>query len=204
MTDPERRRLLREAISHLRKTTKGWLDEPVGKGTEWTQAMAMLRELERDLMPPAWANIGPLTKPGISVLDMSLTHKTSGIPLFPAVDFAWGPHIPIYAPEGVVIDTKDTSANPGNAVYMTGRSKLRYWLGHIDRDHPIGKRFAKGALLARTIDQPPNATDHGHLGVNAEAYLGKGKQLKYGRTGLGPDYTTGSPTIRKQLEALLL
>ena len=50
---------------------------------------------------PAWANIGYVTKPGASLLDMSLTHRTEGIPLFPAVDLAWGAGVPMYAPEAV-------------------------------------------------------------------------------------------------------
>ena len=76
---------------------------------------------------------------------------------------------------------------------------MRFWFGHLDRDHPVGKKFGKGALIAKTVNQPAGMTDHGHIGVNAEKFLGKGKQLKYGRTGNGPDYTTGSPRIRVQL-----
>lgn len=200
MNDRQQLALVRDAQRHLKRTRKGWLEPPVGKGTEWESAMEALNRLAKDLASaPPWAKVGPVTKPGASILDMDLTHATSGIPLFPAVDLAWGAGVPIYAPEAVVVDTKDTSANPGEALYLTGDSKLRYWIGHLDRDHPLGKRFSKGALLGRTVNQAEPREDHGHIGVNAEAFLGKGVQLKYGRTGNGPDYTRGSPTIREQL-----
>jgi hypothetical protein len=201
VNDKQRLALVKEAKRHLKRTKKGWLEKPVGGGSEWKDAMAALDRLERDLSAkPAWENIGPITKPGASLLDMSLTHQTVGIPLFPAVDLAWGAGVPMYAPEIVVVDTKDTSASPGEALYLRGASGMRYWFGHLDRDHPLGKSFAKGALIAKTVNQPPGFVDHGHVGVNAEKFLGAGKQLKYGRTGNGPDYSTGSPRIRTQLE----
>ena len=131
---------------------------------------------------------------------MSLTHKTGGIPLFPAVDLAWGAGVPMYACEACTVDTKDTRPVPEKPYISPGASGMRYWFGHLDRDHPLGKKFSKGALIAKTVNQPPGMTDHGHVGVNAEKFLGKGKQLKYGRTGTGPDYTTGSPRIRVQLQ----
>jgi hypothetical protein len=152
-------------------------------------------------LPPRWANVGPVQPGGQSLLDMSLTHDTSGIPLFPAVDTAWGGGggVTVVAPERCVVDTKDTSAGPGEAVYMTGVSGLRHWVGHLDRDWPLGHGFEKGDVIGKTLPIP-GSSDHAHWGVNAEAILGKGKQLKYGKTGTGPDYTLGAPTIREQLE----
>lgn len=200
MTNEDRYKLLEEAMTELRLTQNGF-DE---FGGHWQDAWPKLQKLAVDLKPKpptTWERIGPVTKPGASLLDMSLTHATEGIPLFPAVDLAWGAGVPIYAPEGLTVDTKDTSASPGEAIYATGVSGLRYWFGHLDRDHPLGKKFTKGALIARTVNQPPGKTDHGHVGVNAEKFLGRGNQLKYGRTGRGPDYTTGSPRIRTQLRA---
>jgi len=73
----------------------------------------------------------------------------------------------------------------------------------MDRDHPLGTKLKKGQLVGKTVDQGKEKS-HGHVGVNAEFYLGTGKQLKYGKTGRGPDYTHGSPTIREQLEEALL
>lgn len=200
MTDADRLVLLTSAMNDLKLTTDGYDDF----GGHWEEAWPKLQKLHADLKPkpkPTWANVGPVTKPGASLLDMSLTHKTDGIPLFPAVDLAWGAGVAMYAPEGLTVDTHDTSASPGEAIFATGVSGLRYWFGHLDRDHPIGKKLSKGSLIARTIDQPRGMTDHGHVGVNAEKFLGRGRQLKYGRTGNGPDYTTGSPRIRTQLAA---
>lgn len=203
MDDRQRLLLLVDCEKHLKLTTKGWKEEPVGEGSEWEAAMALLDRVQKDLAPKpkaGWENIGPITKPGASLLDYSLTHKTDGINLFPAVDLAWGSGVSLYAPEACIIDTKDTSASPGEAIYLTLASGIRLWIGHLQTDHPIGKRFAKGALLGKTAYQP-NKKAHGHVGVNAEKYLGRGRQLKYGRTGNGPDYTTGSPRIRTQLIA---
>jgi len=146
-----------------------------------------------------WRNVGPIQPGGVSLLDMSLTHPTTGIPLFPAVDTAWGGGggVLVIAPEDCVVDTKDTSSSPGEAVYLTGGSTLRYWVGHLDRDWPLGHRFAKGDLIGRTLPIP-GSSDHAHWGVNAEAILGKGKELKWG-DGTGTPYTQGAPTIRAQL-----
>lgn len=201
MTDRQRLVILSAAMQDLKLTTDGY----DSYGGHWQNAWPKLERLLQDLRPrpkPTWENVGQVTKPGASLLDMSLTHATAGIPLFPAVDLAWGAGVPMYAPEALTVDTRDTSASPGEAFYATGVSGLRYWFGHLDRDHPIGKKFVKGGLIARTIDQPRGFVDHGHVGVNAEKFLGKGKQLRYGRTGWGPDYTTGSPRIRVQLTEL--
>jgi len=146
-----------------------------------------------------WRNVGPIQPGGVSLLDISLTHPTSGIPLFPAVDTAWGGGggVLVIAPEACVVDTKDTSSSPGEAVYLTGVSTIRYWCGHLDRDWPLGHKFKKGDLIGRTLPIP-GKSDHAHVGVNAEALLGKGKELKWG-DGTGTPYTYGAPTIRAQL-----
>jgi hypothetical protein len=204
VTEAQRLALVREAKRHLKLTRKGWLEEPVGQGSEWKASMEALNALERDLRPDPLPDISSVTKDGASLLDMSLTHKTSGIPLFPAIDVAWGAGVSMYAPENCVVDTKDTSANPGEALYLLGESKMRYWYGHLDRDFSLGKKFAAGAFIAKTVDQVSPLRDHGHVGVNGEAFLGKGKQFKYGRDGNGPDYTLGAPTIRVQLRKVLL
>lgn len=203
MTEKQRLNTLRRAIVALKHTDRGYAsfdpEEPLGG--HWKVAMRLLTDLEKDLAArPKWADIGPVTKGGASLLDMALTHKTSGIPLFPAIDLAWGAGVPMYAPENCTVDTKDTSANPGEALYLTGRSKMRYWFGHLDRDHPLGTRFRKGDFLGRTVNTRKGGGPHGHVGVNAEEFLGRGKQLLYGRDGTGPDYTLGAPTIRRQLE----
>lgn len=148
--------------------------------------------------------VGPVQPGGKSLLDMSLTHDTSGIPLFPAVDTAWGGGggVIVIAPEDMVVDTKDTSSSPGEAIYCTGVSTLRHWIGHLDRDWPLDHKFKKGDVIGKTLPIP-GQSDHAHWGVNAEALLGKGKELKWGRTGKGPRYTLGAPTIREQLRKTL-
>jgi hypothetical protein len=156
--------------------------------------------LLRMYRPQKWTEIGAVQPGGPSLLDHQLTHETSGIPLFPAFDTAWGAGggVACIAPEDCVVDTKDTSSRPGEAVFLNGASGLRYWVGHLDRDWPLGTRLRKGDLIGRTL-AIPGASDHAHWGVNAEALLGRGKQLAYGATGKGPPYTYGSPTIREQL-----
>jgi hypothetical protein len=94
--------------------------------------------------------IGPVYLGGISLLDYDLTHATSGIPLFPAFDTAFSSGVSIIAPEDVVVDTRHTSSNPGHAVYLTGKSGLRYWVGHLDRDWPLGTIRRRGELLGST------------------------------------------------------
>lgn len=155
-------------------------------------------------VPGKWEDIGPVQPGGRSLLDQSLTHDTSGIPLFPAVDTAWGGGggVTVIAPEDCVVDTKDTSAGPGEAVYLTGVSELRHWVGHLDRDWPLGRKFKKGDVIGKTLPIP-GSSDHAHWGVNVEAILGKGKELKWGRNGNGPRYTLGAPTVGTQLERAL-
>lgn len=171
----------------------------------WPYADQYAKWVYRLYRPPnPLPDLGPVQPGGVSLLDMSLTHDTSRIPLFPAVDTAWGGGggVTVIAPEDCVVDTKDTSAGPGEAVYLTGASKLRHWVGHLDRDWPLGHRFRKGDVIGTTLPIP-GKSDHAHWGVNAEALLGKGKELKWGRTGKGPRYTLGAPTIREQLTKAL-
>lgn len=199
MTSKQRVAAIRRARRHLHD-----VPEYRPNGIHFREVDKALNALEASILAeskPKWSTIGPVTKGGASLLDMSLTHKTSGIALYPAIDLAWGAGVSIYAPERVTVWFKDTSANPGEAVYLKGTSGMLYWLGHIDRDHPLGTVLDKGAFIGKTLQQAAGKS-HGHLGVNAEAFLGKGKQLLYGRDGNGPDYTLGAPTIRNQLLAL--
>lgn len=202
MTDKQRLALLRKGVRELKLTT-GY--DPLGG--HWKKALADLRKLEDDLKPgpnpKRWQSIGGVTQGGRSLLDMSLTHQTHGLPLFPAIDLAWGAGVDMFAPEDCVVDTKDTSAHPGEALYLRGTSGARYWVGHIDRDYPLGRKFDKGDFIGQTVPTTIGGGPHGHWGVNAEAFLGKGKQLKYGRDGNGPDYTLGAPTVREQLAKAL-
>ena len=202
MTDKQLVNAVRRARQRLHRAS-GY--DPAGG--HYKAVDTALDQIESELLQrltPRWAHIGPVTKGGKSLLDMSLTHRTSGIPLFPAVDTAWGAGVAMIAPESCKVDTKDTSASPGEALYLTGWSLMRYWFAHIDRDYPLGHTFAKGELIGKTVNTSRGGGPHGHVGVNAEAFLGRGKQLKYGKNGNGPDYTLGAPTIRQQLEQLEL
>jgi hypothetical protein len=180
---------------------------------QYMDAYGKMRYTMFRVPPPVypWSNVGAVTKrrfvPVVwdkSLLDYAPTHDTSGIPLFPAVDLAWGAGVSMFAPDDCVVSTRDTSANPGEAVFLTLACELRIWMAHIDRDYPLGHRFRKGDFIGKTVDTEKGGGPHGHVGVNGEHYLGKGKQFKYGRDGNGPDYTLGSPTYREQLERTLL
>ena len=198
MTNKQRIVAIRRARRHLHDA-----DGYKPNGVHYREIDKILNALEADfVVKPSWADIGAVTKGGASLLDMSLTHQTHGIPLFPAVDTAWGAGVSMYAPESATVDTRDTSANPGEALYLTGRSGIRYWFAHIDRDYDLGTKFAKGAFLGKTVDTSAGGGPHGHVGVNGEKFLGKGKQFLYGRDGDGPDYSLGAPTVRNQLAAL--
>ncbi len=208
MTAKQRIAAVRRARRHLHAAT-GY--DPAGGHYKAIDAAldALEADFVKELAPPKapWQNIGPVQPGGVSLLDMSLTHASSGLPrnaqgvtLWPAVDTAWGGGggVIVIAPEDCVVDTRDSSADPGEAFYLTGVSKLRHWVAHLDRDWQLEHRFSKGDVIGKTLPIP-GISDHAHWAVNAEALLGKGKQLKYGSTGKGPDYSLGAPTIREQL-----
>lgn len=198
MTDRERLALLRKAERHLKRTRQGYVQfAESGKGSEWRAAIVALEKLERDLderVPP----LGPVVRGGKSMLLHDLTHKTSGLDFYPAFDDAYEQGEVILAPEALIVDKKLSSAHPGLAFYATGRSKLRYWFGHLDRRHPLGTRFAKGDAIGKVAANSIGGGPHVHVGVNIELIAGAGKQLIH-----HTDYTHGSPTIGAQLARLL-
>lgn len=148
---------------------------------------------------PAVPDLGPVRPGGTSVLDQDLTHPTSGIPLYPAFDDAFGVGREVIAPEDIVVVPNPrtgalwSSSNPGKAFYADG--VLGYWFGHLDRNHPVGTRFKKGQLIGKTAPNDIGGGPHVHTGVNVERLLGKGRELLH-----HTDYTHGAPTIRQQLE----
>lgn len=149
-------------------------------------------------------SIGPLYAGAVNLIDNAPTHATSGIPLYPAFDTAFTANMTIIAPENITVWFKDTSAYPGEAIYAYGDSGLKYWFGHLDRDWPLGVKINRGAVIGRVLPTTIGGGSHLHVGVNAEAFLGPGKQLKWGRDGNGPNYTWGAATIRQQLATALL
>lgn len=202
MTDRQRLALLRSAVADLKRTGQGYIQWSAGgkTGGYWKSAVAKLGTLEDDLEPPKVPQLGPLWRGGRAVLNQAPTHNTDGIPLYPAIDDGWVAGREILAVEDMTVIAPYTSANPGAAFYAKGKSLIRYWYGHLDRSHAVGKRFVKGQVVGRVAY---GSSPHAHLGINIELLVGAGRQLKYGANGNGPDYTYGSPTIGTQLAALL-
>lgn len=150
--------------------------------------------------PPLLPDLGPVTAGGASILDFDFTHMTDGLG-WPAFDTALtgdpGPSMRIIAPEDITIDTKDSSANPGEAFYATGKSGIRYWFAHLKDDHPIGKKFKKGDRVGDTLPTTVGGGTHLHLAINLIPVTGK--HARYGRDGDGPNYTHGPYTLRREL-----
>lgn len=144
-------------------------------------------------------DLGSLYRGGASVLYHSLTHNTDGdyelSHYYPAFDDGWIAGRTVLAVEDLVV-SKASGANPGDAFYATGKSKLRYWYGHLNSAPGVGLAFKKGARVG-TIAWQPNDKSHVHLGIDARSLIGH--TLLYGATGHGPDYTYGSPTVVTQL-----
>lgn len=197
MTDRQRAALLKSAQADLRKTEKGYKTNPTGPN--WVRAMDKLNRLLKDLQPPAIPQLGPGLEDGLSMLLMAPTHNTDGVPGYPAFDDGFGQAGRwIIAPEKLTI-TRQSGAVGGDAVYATGQSKIKYWIGHLTPAPATGRVFLKGARIARIADQ--RATDHVHWGLDVRPLTGQ--SLRYGRNGNGPDYSYGSPTIGAQLLAMM-
>jgi murein DD-endopeptidase MepM/ murein hydrolase activator NlpD len=205
MTDAERRKLLARATKRLKMTTEGYNKV----GGHWRAAMALLDDLDNDLKPdppPTVPPLGPVTVGGQSLLKMSLTHQTSGLPLYPALDTAWVAGQKVLAPESGVVTRHSGNSNGGYSVYITGASGLRYYSTHLKDAgrHGLGA-IGKGSTIGYVGSPkqfPAQRVAHTHFGVNAEDLLGQGHQLKYGAKGNGPDYTNGAPSIGEQLAKL--
>jgi hypothetical protein len=193
MTDKQLANLVRSMWADLRKTEKGYKE---GKGgPNWKNAERkrelILSDLERTPVPA----LGPVLEDGPSMLTYSPTHNTDGVPLHPAFDAGFGQAGRwVLAPEFLTIQ-RQSGAQGGEAVYALGRSGISYWIGHIGTAPATGRSFKKGERIARIADQ--SGTDHVHWGVDVRPLTGR--PLLYGRTGSGPDYTWGSPTIGQQL-----
>ena len=202
MNDAQRLELLRSLKQDAMATKQGfqqWDQNHVG--THWRDWLRKMTRLEEDLLPDPLPSFGPIRRGGKSLLAYQLTHNTDGIPLYPAFDDNWGAGAISIAPEAMVVISPYTSSNPGAAFYARGVSKIEYWIGHLTRSPKIGTRFVKGQEVGRSVAQA--GAEHTHWGINVEALLGQGKQLKYGKNGNGPDYSYGSPAIGVQLRDAL-
>jgi hypothetical protein len=215
MTDKERLKLLQEALARLEKTNQGYRQAQVdiNKHGHWKTAIQTLHALEDDLTPSAAApkpptgkvpNLGAVYRGGKPFLDEALTHATGGLPLYPAIDTNWKAGSAVIAPEGGTVTRHSGGGSSGFSLYLTGDSGLKYYFQHMNSEGraPLGrlKKGGKIGTVGSADDFPDVNVAHNHVGINVEAILGAGKQLKYGETGTGPNYTLGAPTIRKQLE----
>lgn len=200
MTDRQRLAKLRAAQEHLKDTTQGHVQWVKGgrKGGHWKEGMKLLNELAADLRPDPIPQLGPVHRNGKSVLLHDLTHATTGILYYPAFDDAFSVGTVIIAPEDMTVHWKLSGANPGEAFYTIGKSKIQYWFGHLDRAHPIGVKFKKGDAIGKVAVNHVGGGPHVHVGVNIEKIAGQGKQLKH-----HTNYTHGAPLIGVQLKALL-
>jgi hypothetical protein len=198
VTDKQRLTLLRSARDHLERTQIGFLEfDETGKGSEWRVAIRKLEQLEKDLLPDPLPALGPVWMGGKGLLAQDLTHATSGLDLYPAFDDAFNQGRVVVAPEDMEV-TRTSSSRPGLAFYATGKSKLRYWFGHLDRTHVAGTKFKKGDAVGKVAANTIGGGPHVHVGVNVELLLGTGKELKH-----HTNYTHGSPTIGEQLRKVL-
>jgi hypothetical protein len=152
-----------------------------------------LLEQSHDLA--ASPTLGPVHASGKSLLDHDCTHATGGIALYPALDDAFSAGMAIIAPELLVV-TKQSSSNPGDAFYCEGESLIRYWFGHLVSAPPNGREFDVGEVVGYVLDHNVGGGPHVHVGVNVERLFGAGKQLTH-----HTNYTHGAPLIGKQLAA---
>lgn len=207
MSGTEDGRLLAEAHGLLKKTEKGY--DP--RAPRWREAMERIDWVEAGLMPPAMPYLGPIIPGGKAISLEAPTHNTDGLynspnvpgghngSHYPAFDFGWSAGKTVIAWEPLTV-TGQSSAMGADALYATGESGLRYWLGHITRAPVTGTKIRRGVKIS-TIAAIPGA-DHGHLGIDARPLIEK--DFKWGRHGNGPDYSFGAKTIGQQLAAVLI
>ena len=193
MTDRQRLTKLLEAEAALKRTTSGYTPS----GVHWRKAMRLIDEVQADLAPSPVPALGPVWRGGKSVLAHDLTHATSGIPLYPAFDDAFVQGRVIIAPEPLTV-TRDSSANPGDAFYATGQSKIRWWFGHLRSAPRVGTKFLKGEQVGTVAPNSVGGGPHVHVGINVELLLGKGVELEH-----HTNYTHGAPTVGVQLAAAM-
>jgi hypothetical protein len=140
-------------------------------------------------------DLGPVVQGGKSVLAHDLTHATGGLDGYPAFDDGYKAGLAVVAPEEVTI-TKQSSARRrdgspnGKAFYCTGRSKLKYWFGHVDVAPAVALTFAKGAVICKISSN--HEEPHLHVGIDAKDLIGK--ELEH-----HINYTHGAPTVGEQL-----
>ena len=165
----------------------------------WAHADAYSKYAYKRYTPPSSIpDLGPLTQGGRDLLDLRLTHPSSGFPnpahpdsVFPAIDAGWITGLDVYAVEPMVV-TQASSANVGDAFYAMGESDIEYWYGHLVVAPSVGREFSAGQKVGDIA--PHSNGSHVHMGMNAKRLIGK--EFVYG-------YSLGVPTVGQQLEAEL-
>lgn len=144
-------------------------------------------------------SLGPIIAGDKSILEHDLTHATSGLALYPAFDAGWREGDAVIAPERVKVTRHSGGPSAGYSFYADGLdSKLRYYVTHLRSTRAaVGTILAPGGRLGTVGNFEGARVPHAHVGVNAEALLGAGKQLKH-----NTNYTHGQPTIGQQLPQL--
>jgi murein DD-endopeptidase MepM/ murein hydrolase activator NlpD len=214
--DKERLKLLREALTRLERTGRGYKQaiKDINRHGNWKASIQVLHALADELTPqPAptsptakMPDLGPVFPGGKSLLDECPTHDTSRLSGYPGFDTNFRAGSSVIAPEGGMVTRHSGSDRSGFSVYMTGDSGLKYYFQHMNPDGraPRG-RIEKGEKIGTVGSAkrfPGMRVDHNHVGVNCEAFLGKGKELLWGGAPVKPRkrYGIGSATIRKQLK----
>jgi hypothetical protein len=183
----------------LKIPAKDWKGDPKDNAGDpaWDERSA---ELYRSYLPPdSVPDLGVVFKGGKTVLSHDLTHRTSGLPadgtgnLWPAFDDAFSQGCTIIAPEDIEV-YQASSSSPGDACYAKGKSKIRYWFGHLTSAPAVGTKIAKGKKIGVTCVNNVGGGPHVHVAVNVENLWGSGKALKH-----HTNYTHGAPKIGDQL-----
>lgn len=150
--------------------------------------------------PVVVPDLGPIYRGSyaISILQHSLTHRTSGIPWFPAFDDGWVAGRDVIAPEDLEVYEQSGSAG-GDAFFCRGESSIKYWLGHLAFTQPNGAKFSKGEKIGDIAWMPTSlGSSHVHCGIDARPLIGHELIHKI-------NYQPGAPTVGVQLrEALSL
>ena len=162
----------------------------------WQYADAYSKWVYRLYIPPKPGpkvpDLGPVVIGGAPLLNLRLTHPTSGIPHYPALDAGWIIGLDSIAVEDMTV-TRASSANVGDACFTKGSSGIEYWYGHLVGCPPVNTFLRQGAKVGDIAVHPNGA--HVHFGMDARSLTG-GQDLAYG---YGPDV----PTVGEQLKAAL-
>jgi len=143
-------------------------------------------------------NWGAIVPGGASLLDHDMTHLTDGLK-WPAVDAGWETGKPVLAHADCEVYDNTSSSQGGNAFYIIDEYDCKHWVAHITKVPKLNKSFSKGdemTNISSDHDRP-----HVHWATDTTALIKK--QLLYGKTGKGPQYTHCPWTVRDQFEDLL-